>query len=46
MKYGKKTLIALDQLVNALVGGWPDETLATATSSPAAGKRRSRTPDI
>lgn len=25
MTYGKRTLIAVDQLINALLGGWPDE---------------------
>lgn len=29
MTYGKKVLIAFDQLVNALAGGWPDETLSS-----------------
>ena len=29
MGYGKSVLIALDQLVNALCGGWPDETLSS-----------------
>lgn len=29
MSYGKGVLIALDQLVNALLGGWPDETLSS-----------------
>ena len=29
MIYGKKVLIAVDQLVNAIVGGWPDETLSS-----------------
>ena len=28
MTYGKRTLIALDQLLNTLLGGWPDETLS------------------
>ena len=27
--YGKAVLIALDQLVNALAGGWPDETISS-----------------
>ena len=26
MTYGKAVLIAADQLVNALLAGWPDET--------------------
>lgn len=29
MTYGKRTLIAVDQLINALLGGWPDETLSS-----------------
>lgn len=29
MGYGKSVLIALDQLVNALFGGWPDETISS-----------------
>ena len=29
MTYGKRILIALDQLANALLGGWPDETLSS-----------------
>ncbi len=29
MNRGKAILIALDQLVNALTGGWPDETLSS-----------------
>lgn len=28
MTYGKAVLIAADQLVNALLAGWPDETLS------------------
>ena len=27
--YGKAVFIALDQLVNTLCGGWPDETLSS-----------------
>ena len=27
--YGKAVLIALDQLANALLGGWPDETVSS-----------------
>ncbi len=27
--YGKAVLIALDQAVNTLCGGWPDETLSS-----------------
>lgn len=29
MTYGKRTLIAVDQLINALLGGWPDETFSS-----------------
>ena len=29
MSWGKALLIALDQLVNALCGGWPDETISS-----------------
>lgn len=29
MTYGKAMLIAADQLVNALLAGWPDETLSS-----------------
>lgn len=29
MTYAKKILIALDQLANALLAGWPDETLSS-----------------
>lgn len=31
MIYAKKILIALDQLVNAILAGWPDETLSSRT---------------
>lgn len=29
MRWGKAVLIAIDQLVNALLAGWPDETLSS-----------------
>ena len=29
MPYAKAVLIALDQLANAMLGGWPDETLCS-----------------
>lgn len=29
MNYGKAVLIAFDQLVNAVLCGWPDETLSS-----------------
>ena len=29
MTYGKAVLIAADQFVNALLAGWPDETLSS-----------------
>lgn len=28
MHYGRKIAVALDQLINALLGGWPDESLS------------------
>ena len=28
MSYVEKVAIALDQLINALIGGWPDESLS------------------
>lgn len=31
MSYGKAVLVAFDQLVNALCGGWPDETISSRT---------------
>lgn len=41
MGYGKALLVALDQLGNALLGGWPDETLSSrAWRLSASGKRR------
>jgi hypothetical protein len=40
MRRLKHILIALDQLVNTLLGGWPDETLSSrAYRWSAAGKR-------
>lgn len=40
MNYGKRVLIALDQFINALFGGWPDETLSSrAWRWQATGKR-------
>lgn len=29
MSYWKKVLIAVDQLANALLAGWPDETISS-----------------
>ena len=29
MNFGRSVLIALDQLVNAILAGWPDETLSS-----------------
>jgi hypothetical protein len=41
LNYFKNLLIALDQLVNALAGGWPDETLSSrAWRWEASGIRR------
>lgn len=37
MNYGRRLLIAVDQLANAIAGGWPDETI----SSRAWRKRHS-----
>lgn len=31
LSWGKSVLIALDQLINALAGGWPDETISSRT---------------
>lgn len=40
MTWGKAVAVALDQLVNALLGGWPDETLSSrAWRWELAGKR-------
>lgn len=40
MSRARKILIALDQLVNALAGGWPDETLSSRCWRwDVAGKR-------
>ena len=40
MAYGKNVLIAVDQLANALLAGWPDETLSSrAWRWQIAGKR-------
>lgn len=29
MTYSKKVLIAIDQLINAIIGGWPDESISS-----------------
>lgn len=29
MTYGKRTLITVNQLINTLLDGWPDETLSS-----------------
>lgn len=40
MTYSKKVLIAIDQLINTLIGGWPDETLSSrAYRWEQSGKR-------
>ena len=40
MTYGKKLLVALDQLANTVLGGWPDETFSSrAWRWEADGKR-------
>ena len=36
MNYWNNLLIAVDQLVNALIGGWPDETLSSRAYRMAA----------
>lgn len=39
MRYGKHLLVAVDQFANALLGGWPDETLSSrAWRRHAAGR--------
>lgn len=39
MAYVKHLLVAVDQLANALLGGWPDETLSSrAWRRHAAGR--------
>lgn len=41
MSYGKALGIAVDQLINAICGGWPDETLSSrAHRRRLAGKAR------
>lgn len=30
ISYGKSVFIGIDQLINAILGGWPDETLSSA----------------
>lgn len=37
MNRGKAILIAFDQFVNALMGGWPDETLSSRAYRMAVG---------
>ncbi len=46
MNYLKANLIAIDQLVNTLCGGWPDETLSSRVYRHAVleGKARWRYP--
>lgn len=31
ISYGKSIFIGIDQLINAILGGWPDETLSSAS---------------
>ena len=39
-RYGWHLLVAVDQLLNALLGGWPDETLSSrAAKAQMAGRR-------
>jgi len=41
LSYGKSVLIAVDQLINAVSKGWPDETLSSrAHRRRLAGKPR------
>lgn len=44
MTYGKRTLIAVDQLLNTLLGGWPDETLSSRCYCWARGRGESVAP--
>ena len=44
MTYGKRTLIAVDQLLNTLLGGWPDETLSSRCYRLGAGRGESMAP--
>ena len=39
MSYGNRILVALDQLINALIGGWPDETLSANAHRMRAKKQ-------
>lgn len=39
MKYLRHLLIAIDQLVNALLGGWADETLSARAYRQSTRKR-------
>ena len=41
MKRLKNILIAIDQLVNAICGGWPDETLSSAAHRMEKSGKRS-----
>lgn len=43
MTYSKKVLIAIDQLINALIGGWPDETLSSRAYRWEQDEKRSWT---
>lgn len=40
MKHGQQILIALDQFVNALCGGWADETLSCRAWREREKKKR------
>lgn len=40
MSYAKALLVALDQLGNAALGGWPDETLSSRAFRLAKSGRR------
>ncbi|MBQ4132785.1 MAG: pseudouridine synthase [Desulfovibrionaceae bacterium] len=41
MNWLKSMLIALDQLINTLLGGWPDETLSSRAWRWELAERRS-----
>lgn len=40
MKHGQQILIAIDQFVNACIGGWADETLSCRAWRQREKKRR------
>lgn len=44
MTYGKRTLIAVDQLLNTLLGGWPDGNPVLALLPLGAGRGEGMAP--